>query len=415
MNSVLRSETKKKVKPFWYRPDNLVRQSLSLLYLSYLTNWKNMPRWLLKYGISCLPGAAGAKGMGCIGFPSHPVWEITSSCNLSCIHCHTSGGTEERNELTTQEGKQLIAQLAEIKDFQMMAYTGGEPLVRKDLFELLAYSKSLGFSNTIATNATLVDDAIAQRLKRNGVVIAAVSLDGIDAQTHDRIRRKKGAFDQALNGIRCLHDAGILLHINITAMNYNIKEIQRLLHLVDELGTGILLMYQLVPVGRGSSIKDASLDTSSNERLIKLISQAQKKSNAVIEPVAGPQYWAYLLKQKKIENGVFLKIAEKVFHGCTAGRGFVYIKPNGSVWPCPFIEVNCGNVREQSFQNIWHYSPVFEQLRNRETLLKGQCGECDYRSLCGGCRGRALSLTGDLLEEDPSCFLHEGNHIMKTE
>lgn len=407
MISTKTTVSEKKVKPFWYRPDNLLRQSASLLYLSYLTKWEKMPKWLFKYGFSCLPGAAGAKGMGCIGFPSHPVWEITSSCNLSCIHCHTSGGEEEKNELDTEQGKHLISQLAEIKDFQMMAYTGGEPLVREDLFELLAFSKSIGFSNTIATNATLIDESIAYKLKRNGVVIAAVSLDGFDAKTHDEIRRKEGAFYQALEGIRCLHEVGILLHINITAMNYNLEEIGQLLTLVDELDTGILLMYQLVPVGRGSEIKEASLDLSSNERLIKLISEAQKQSNAVIEPVAGPQYWAYLLKQHRISKGPLLKVAEKVFHGCTAGRGFVYIKPDGSVWPCPFIEANCGNVREQSFHDIWFHSPVFQQLRNRETLLKGECGKCDYRKLCGGCRGRALSLTGDLLEEDPSCFLHE--------
>ena len=257
MNSHTKTSPQKIVKPYWHRPDNLFRQSLSLLYLSYLSNWKTMPRWLLKYGIQCLPGAAGSKGMGCIGFPSHPVWEITTKCNLSCIHCHTSGGIEEQNELSTEEGKQLLSQLAQIKEFQMMAYTGGEPLVRNDLFELLAYSKSLGFSNTLATNAILVDDGVAEDLKQNGVVIGAVSLDGIDAKTHDQIRMKKGAFQQALSGIKSLHDAGIILHINITAMNYNIDEIYRLLDLVEDLGTGILLMYQLVPVGRGSAIKAA--------------------------------------------------------------------------------------------------------------------------------------------------------------
>ena len=350
MNTSDNNKINKIVRPYWHRPDKIIRQTLSLFYLSWLTNWKKMPTWVLNYGIRCLPGAAGSKGMGCIGFPSHPVWEMTSSCNLSCIHCHTHGGKEFKNELNTEEGKLLIRQLAEIKEFQMMAYTGGEPLVREDLFELLAFSKSLGFTNTLATNATLVDDSIAYKLKRNGLAIGAVSLDGIKASTHDKIRGKSGAFDDALRGIRSLHKAGILLHINITAMNYNIDEIRQLLDLIDELNTGILLMYQLVPVGRGKKIENASLDLSNNERLIKLISSAQKYSKAIIEPVAGPQYWAYLLQQKGISEGLFLKLAEKVFHGCTAGRGFVYIKPDGSVWPCPFIEVSCGNIREKSFK-----------------------------------------------------------------
>ena len=366
-----------------------------------------MPIWIKNYGIHCLPGAAGAKGMGCIGFPSHPVWEITGKCNLSCIHCHTSGGKGYENELSTEEGKKLISELAQIKEFQMLAYTGGEPLVRDDLLELLSFSHSLGFSNTIATNALLVDQSMARKLKRNGVVIGAVSLDGIESKTHDRIRGKAGAFDQALEGIRALNAAGIVLHINITAMNYNIEEIQRLIALIEELKTGILLMYQLVPVGRGKAIESASLDLSANERLLKLIGEIQKDSSAVIEPVAGPQYWAYLLQKKGISNGISLKLAEKVFHGCTAGRGFVYIKPDGSVWPCPFIELTCGNVRSQSFSEIWQKAPIFQQLRNRETLLKDQCGDCEYKTLCGGCRGRALVTSGDLFAEDPSCFLHK--------
>ncbi len=407
MNKINNNIFSKPVKPYWHRPDNLIRQTLALLYLGWLTNWKQLPQWMIKYGIKCLPGAAGAKGMGCIGFPSHPVWEMTTDCNLSCIHCHTNGGKQYNNELSTEEGKKLIRELSQIKEFQMMAYTGGEPLVREDLFELLAYSKSLGFSNTLATNATLVDDVAAKKLRDNGVVIAAVSLDGIDAQTHDKIRAKKGAFEEALQGIRALHNQNILLHINITAMNYNIDEISKLLRLIDELQTGILLMYQLVPVGRGRKIQSASLDLSSNERLIKLIANAQKNSHAIIEPVAGPQYWAYLLKQKGITKGPMLKLAEKVFHGCTAGRGFVYIKPDGSVWPCPFIEVSCGNIMEKSFQEIWYHSPIFQKLRNRETLLKGKCGDCEYNKLCGGCRGRAWAMTDDFLSEDPSCFLHD--------
>jgi radical SAM protein with 4Fe4S-binding SPASM domain len=293
----------------------------------------------------------------------------------------------------------------------MLAYTGGEPLVREDLLELLSYSHSLGFSNTIATNALLVDDSMAKKMKRHGVVIAAVSLDGIEPKTHDKIRGKEGAFDQALEGIRALNAAGILLHINITAMNYNIEEIRQLMTLIEELRTGILLMYQLVPVGRGKIIESASLDLSANERLLKLIARVQKDSSVVIEPVAGPQYWAYLLQKKGISHGFPLSLAEKVFHGCTAGRGFVYIKPDGSVWPCPFIEVECGNIRSERFSQIWEKSPVFQQLRTRETLLKGQCGECEYKTLCGGCRGRALAVSGDLFAEDPSCFLHEHVYV----
>ena len=179
--------------------------------------------------------------------------------------------------------------------------------------------------------------------------------------------------------------------------------------LVDELDTAILIIYQLVPVGRGRGIEAATLDLGANERLIRFMVQAQREARTIMEPVAGPQYWSFLLHRDGIKGGPLLRLAETVFHGCSAGRGFVYIKPNGEVWPCPFVEVSCGNVRETSFSTIWAESPVFADLRAREERLQGQCGECEYRRLCGGCRGRAWATTGDYLAEDPSCFIHPPN------
>ncbi|NWG11224.1 radical SAM protein [Candidatus Bathyarchaeota archaeon] len=402
----LEKRPRRKVRRFWWPPSLILRQTLSAFYLGALSRWRELPYWFLTYGFKCLPGAGGSKGMGCIGFPAHPVWEITSACNLHCIHCHASGGEPAQDELTTEEAKCMLNQLAEIREFRMMAFTGGEPLVRSDFFELLAYSKALGFTNTMATNATLIDDAVAERLRRCGVVIAAVSLDGFDPKTHDIVRGLSGSFEAALEGIRALRRAGILLHINITAMEYNMNQMEQLMTLVDELGAGILLMYQLVPVGRGRSISNVALDLSANERLIRFMARAQHMTKAIMEPVAGPQYWPFLLQRCKIASGPLLRLAETVFHGCSAGRGFVYIKPNGEVWPCPFIEVSCGNVREAPFSAVWEKSPILEDLRKREERLKGRCGECQYRRLCGGCRGRAWATTGDYLAEDPSCFIH---------
>jgi radical SAM protein with 4Fe4S-binding SPASM domain len=243
-------------------------------------------------------------------------------------------------------------------------------------------------------------------LRRCGVVIAAVSLDGFDAATHDFVRGQSGAFESAIEGMRALRRAGILLHVNITAMEYNLDQVEPLMALVEELGTGILLMYQLVPVGRGRGIGEAALDRGANERLIRFIAQAQRTTQAIIEPVAAPQYWPFLLQRAGIDRGPLLRLAETVFHGCSAGRGFVYVKPDGEVWPCPFVEVSCGNVRQAPFSTIWSTSPVFADLRARESRLHGQCGECQYRRLCGGCRGRAWATTGDYLAEDRTCFIH---------
>ena len=402
---------RRKVRPYWWPPSLILRQAGSALYVGALARWRHLPGWIVNYGFKCLPGAAGSRGMGCIGFPAHPVWEMTTACNLRCIHCHASGGKPAPDELTTEEAKRLLDQLAEVSEFRMMAFTGGEPLVRDDLFELLAYSQALGFTNTMATNATLIDDAMARRLRRHGVAIGAVSLDGFDAATHDAIRGLPGSFEAAVQGMQALRRAGILLHVNITAMEYNMDQMEQLMTLVDELGTGILLMYQLVPVGRGQDIGEAALDLGANERLIRFMAQAQRTTQAIMEPVAGPQYWPFLLQQNSIHGGPLLHLAEAVFHGCSAGRGFVYIKPNGDVEPCPFIPLSCGNVRQTPFSTIWTTSPIFKDLRKREQLLKGRCGECQYRRLCGGCRGRAWATTGDYLAEDPSCFIHpsDGN------
>jgi radical SAM protein with 4Fe4S-binding SPASM domain len=406
----LKAQTPKRtVLPFWWPPSLMLKQAASAVLMGALSGWKKLPQWFLKYGVKCLPGAAGARGMGCIGFPAHPVWEMTTACNLKCIHCHASGGQPASTELTTAEGKRLLDQLAEVTEFRMMAFTGGEPLMRRDLFELLAYAQALGFTNTLATNATLVNDTVAHRLRRRGVVIAAVSLDGVNATTHDRVRGLPGAFEAALRGMRALREAGILLHINITAMEYNMEQMERLMALVDELEAGILLLYQLIPVGRGREIEDAALDIGANDRLVRFMAEAQRNIQAIMEPVANPQYWPFLLQRAGISSGPRLRLAEQVFHGCSAGRGFVYIKPDGEVWPCPFIEVSCGNVRHTPFPTIWATSPVLQHLRERETLLKGHCGECSYRRLCGGCRGRAWATTGDYLAEDPSCFIHASN------
>jgi radical SAM protein with 4Fe4S-binding SPASM domain len=395
------------VRPYWRPPTLILRQLVSALYVGSLARWRHLPAWARDYGIQCLPGAAGSRGMGCIGFPSHPVWEMTAACNLNCIHCHASGGRPADDELSTEEGKRLLDQLACIDEFRMVAFTGGEPLMRRDLYELMAYAQALGFTNTMATNATLIDDDVAKKLRQYGLVIAAVSLDGLDAETHDFVRGHRGSFQAAIDGMRALRRAGILLHINITAMEYNIGQMEALMALVEDLDAGILLMYQLVPVGRGQNVRQAALDLGANERLIRFMAVAQRDARAIMEPVAGPQYWPFLLQRAGIRRGPLLRLAEKVFHGCSAGRGFVYVKPDGHVWPCPFIEVSCGNVRETSFAEIWATSPVLRDLRERETRLHGRCGDCGYRRLCGGCRGRAWAMTGDYLAEDPSCFIHE--------
>lgn len=344
--------------------------------------------------------------MGCIGYAPHPVWELTNACNLNCIHCHAAGGKPAKDELTTEEGKKLIDEIANMKEFKTLVYSGGEPLMRPDLIELLNYSKKAGLINIIATNGTLITEDMAFKLKQSGVFCVAVSLDSSDANIHNSIRKHPEAFSKAVQGIKNAAKAGILIQINTTAMEYNFETLGKLLEMGEDLGTGIYLMYQLVPVGRGNKIEDASLKVNKNEKLLKFLAEKQKNISAIVEPVAGPQYWPYLLEKNNKTSSFWKFIAERVFFGCAAGRGFIYIKANGDVWPCPFVEVNAGNIREQSLEYIYKNSRVLNNLRNRENTLKGKCKTCKYRKMCGGCRGRAWAYTGDYLAEDPSCFLN---------
>jgi len=395
----------RKFKPFFWPPSLLLRQLGSALLMGYLNDWKQMHRWLLSDSFKSIPVSNGALGMGCIGYPGHPVWEVTSSCNLKCIHCHAVSGNADPHELSTDEGKQLIDNLAEMDGFRTLIYTGGEPLVRRDIFELLKHSQKAGLANIIATNGTLIDEEMAFKLKDHGVVCHAISLDAPNPDIHNYVRNKPGAFDLAIRAIEATKKAGILLQINTTAMEYNIPCLPELIDFVNEQDASIMLMYQLVAVGRGEKIKNATLKKSANHNLCDMISRKQSQVKTIVEPVAGPQYWPYILEKKRAQKNFLLPIAEKVFHGCAAGRGFAYIKSNGDVWPCPFVEITAGNVREKTFKDIYDNAECFRNLRNRETTLKGACGACNYKKICGGCRGRALAYTGDYLQEDPRCFI----------
>jgi radical SAM protein with 4Fe4S-binding SPASM domain len=396
-----------RVKPFFWPYSLLFKQLGSVLLMGYLNGWRKFPHWLFYNSMKSIPVSNGALGMGCIGYPGHPAWEVTSACNLRCIHCHVASSKPGPDELSTDEGKRLIDDMAEIDDFRVLVYTGGEPLVRPDIFELLKHSKDVGFANIIATNGTLIDEKTAWRLKEHGVVCNAISLDAADPGINNFIRNNPRAFDLALRGMEATKKAGILLQVNTTAMEYNMSCLPDLIDFVDEEEAAIMLMYQLVAVGRGEKIESATLKREANSNLSKLISSKQRNVKTIIEPVAGPQYWPYLLEKKGLNSGLWLKLAEKVFHGCAAGRGFVYIKSNGDVWPCPFVGVKAGNARKTKFKEIYEESQVFINLRNREEVLKGYCGDCKYNTICGGCRGRAWAYTGDYLAEDPSCFIRQ--------
>lgn len=209
-----------------------------------------------------------------------------------------------------------------------------------------------------------------------------------------------------MSGIKAAKEAGLVLHINVTIADYNKEQLSDLISYADSLGAAILIIYQLIPVGRGEKIVSSALKKDENKEMIESIIQGQRNVSVVMEPVGGPQYWADLLKRSGIKGGPLLSGVESLFHGCCAGKGFIYIKPNGDVIPCPFLPITCGNVREMPVDSIYRTSPLIRSLQDKDNL-SGSCGDCTYKKICGGCRGRAYAMTGDIFAEDPACYIRE--------
>ena len=386
----------------------MLRQAASVLYFGYLVGWRKLPHWLLK-GRKTLPTAAGAIGMGCIGFPIHPVWEVTNACNLRCKQCHAASGKPAPGELTTEEGKRLLDGIAAIGEFRMLALGGGEPLVRPDIFELVAYARSLGLEISIATNGTLLTTEMAREFKKMGVVNIAIGLNADDEEIHEQITCVPGSFARTKQAVYATLEAGMNLQINTSVMKENRTAIPGLLDFASEVDTQIVLLYQLVPEGRGE--EEMELSIKEYRALTEMVADKQKTSRAIIEPTCSPQYWAHLISQKVNHNGkqppgIEMKLAETLFKGCVAGSGLCYIKPDGEVWSCPFVPISAGNVRQQPLEKIWYESELFDSLRDRERLTGEKCGSCRYKYMCGGCRGRAYAHSGDYLGDDPLCFLY---------
>jgi len=357
-----------------------------------------------------LPTAAGAIGMGCIGFPIHPVWEVTNACNLRCKQCHACSGKPVPGELDTEEGKRLLESIANIGEFRMLALGGGEPLIRPDIVELVAYARKLGLEISIATNGTLLTTELAREFKRLGVTNIAVGLNANDKEIHEQITNVPGSFAKSKNAVYATLEAGINLQINTTVMKENCAAIPGLLDFASEVGAQIVLLYQLVPEGRGEEKMELSI--KEYKALTELVADKQRTNRAIIEPTCSPQYWANLISRKMDHNGrqpskLEMKLAEALFKGCVAGSGLCYIKPDGEVWSCPFVPLSAGNVRERSLEELWYDSELFNSLRDRKRLTGEKCRACLFKYMCGGCRGRAYAHSGDYLGDDPLCFLSD--------
>lgn len=326
-------------------------------------------------------------------FPLRMVaWELTRNCNLNCLHCRArSDAGPHENELTLDECKMIIDDLSAFSS-PIVILTGGEPLLRPDVFEVIEYGKSRGLHMVIAINGTLLDREKAERLKDAGILRVSMSLDGKDAAAHDGFRCVDGSFDSVMKAAAILREVGLSFQINTTVTRLNLRDLDEINHLVQGIGAVAWHVFLLVPVGRGEGLKGEELNAAMYEEVLEWLYSVEKEGLLEIKVTCAPHYYR-IVKQK----GETPKSA-----GCLAGKSFLFISNEGIAQPCGYLEVPAGDVRRDGVERIWKESPVFQSIRDL-TGYKGKCGSCSFLKICGGCRARALQLKGDMLEEEPYC------------
>jgi heme b synthase len=283
--------------------------------------------------------------------------------------------------------------------------TGGEPLLRSDIFDLAAYGARLGHRMVMAVNGTLLTPRLAARLQDVGIQRLSISLDGAAAASHDHLRAVAGAFEGALAGIAACREAGLPFQINTTVTRANRAELPAIYELAINLGAVAHHVFVLVPMGRGAEIREELVQPAEYEETLRWLLAAQREGRLFIKPTCAPQYYR-LWRQDAAARGEQITAAthglEAMTKGCLGGQGFAFVSYRGEVQPCGYLELMAGNIRETPFPEIWAASDLFQQLR-RVDDYHGKCHSCQYRKVCGGCRARAYALTGDVLGEDPIC------------
>ena len=344
------------------------------------------------------------------------VWNCTKTCNLNCVHCYArSEAIKYQNELTHEEGLSLIDQLADFK-VPVILFSGGEPLLRPDFFELANYAASKGIRPTISTNGTRIDEETAKRLKDMGVGYVGISLDGCEA-THDKFRGKPGAYQMALRGIRNCVATGQKVGLRFTITRDNVQDLDSIFDLLERENIDRVCFYHLVYSGRGSAMVERDLNHEESRRAMDLIIERTldfkaRGINKEILTVDNHADAVYLYLKMKERDPVLGERILKLIQsngGNRSGMAFGNIDSVGNVHPDQFTQyITLGNVRERPFGEIWTdlSNPILAGLKDRKPLLKGRCPKCAYLNLCNGnFRTRAEAVTGDFWAQDPACYL----------
>lgn len=333
-------------------------------------------------------------------------WEVTRNCNLSCIHCRAAASKGPYpDELDTDASLGLLDQISKVGN-PVVILTGGEPLLRPDIFELARHGNRKGLRMVMAPNGTLITEAIAREMAEAGIQRISISLDGATKESHDRFRQVDGAFEGALRGIKWAKQANVDFQINTTITLQNLEEMPKIQELAVKLGAVAHHIFLLVPTGRGKYIVDQEISAQQYEEILNWFYDQRGKVSLQLKATCAPHYYR-ILRERARDEGKTVTFKthglDAVTRGCLGGTGFCFISNTGIVQPCGFLDINCGNVNETPFGVIWNESEVFKTLRNYNNL-KGKCGKCEYRKVCGGCRARAYEATGDYLAEEPLCL-----------
>jgi radical SAM protein with 4Fe4S-binding SPASM domain len=358
-------------------------------------------------------------------------WNLTQRCNLLCAHCYMSAfsGADPSQELTTGECRRVIDEIAQVNPNVFLILTGGEPLLRKDLFDIAAYAAENGFTVVLGTNGVLLRDKQARLMRRHGIQGASISLDSTDPAKHDTFRHLPGAFRGAIRATEALRAEGLDFSIHTSVTSWNVTEIPAMIDLARSLGARVLNLFFLVRTGRGRDLTDITADQY--EHLLTYLARVQgvgngkgQKPNESFSIFDRPEDpWSVpagrsgdlLIRAKCAPH--FRRIIyaldptspllKNYAHGsCPAGKYYCRIMPEGDITPCPYMPVSAGNLRRQSFSAIWEGAPVLTDLRDPH--LGGRCGVCEFSKICGGCRCRAYATYGDYLAEDPGCGYQPG-------
>ena len=322
-------------------------------------------------------------------------WNTTNACNMYCDHCYREAGCKAEEELSTSEAKTMLEQIARA-GFKIMIFSGGEPLLRPDILELVAYATKLGLRPVFGTNGTLITLDMAHKLKAAGAMGMGISLDSMDAKKHNEFRKFPNAWEGAVQGMKNCREAGLPFQIHTTVMDWNSHELEAMTDFAVELGAVAHHFFFLVPTGRAKTIEAESLRAEQYEAVLTPIMKKQQEVDIELKPTCAPQFMRIATQ---------MGVKTRFRRGCLAGTAYCIISPRGKVQPCAYLNMELGDVRETPFDEIWKNSEVLNTLRTLE--YKGGCGSCEFKRVCGGCRARAACYNdGDYMAEEPWCLYH---------